>query len=168
MHCCACFPGLRQRVALVAWQLCVPWFCPEACLSGVLRGPVLMRRASCRPVALRAPVGFPDSVVRCRTESCALPVLLGGRARHVAPGRKLGSWCLLLARAAAGALGSFCVVTPGAPLWGCPWRVPSALVSGCVRCGNLACVDPRTHTSGFACCLPFDRDAGRCTRAVSC
>ena len=41
----------------------VPWLWPAACLSGVPRGPALVRRASSGPVALRAPVGFPDAVV---------------------------------------------------------------------------------------------------------
>ena len=37
----------------------------------------------------------------------------------------------------------------GAPRWGCPWRVPPALVLRCVRCSGLACVDPVTDASGF-------------------
>ena len=36
----------------------VPWLWPEACLSGVPRGPALVRRASSGLVALGAPVGF--------------------------------------------------------------------------------------------------------------
>ena len=41
----------------------VPWLWPAACLSGVPRGPALLRRASSGPVALGAPVGFPGAVV---------------------------------------------------------------------------------------------------------
>ena len=41
----------------------VPWLWPAACLSGVPRGPVLVRRFSSGPVALGAPVGFPVAVV---------------------------------------------------------------------------------------------------------
>ena len=41
----------------------VPWLWPAACLSGVPRGPVLVRRASSGPVALGATVGFPVAVV---------------------------------------------------------------------------------------------------------
>ena len=37
----------------------------------------------------------------------------------------------------------------GALLWGCPWRVPPASVSGCLRHGGLACVDAVTHAPGF-------------------
>ena len=56
----------------------------------------------------------------------------------------------------------------GAPRWGCPWRVPPALVLGCVRCGGLACVDPVTDASGFPYRPAFDGGLGRCTGAVSC
>ena len=41
----------------------VPWLWPAACLSGVPGGPALVRRASSGPVALGAPVGFPDALV---------------------------------------------------------------------------------------------------------
>ena len=41
----------------------VLWFWPAACLSGVPRGPALVRRASSGQVALGAPVGFPVAVV---------------------------------------------------------------------------------------------------------
>ena len=37
----------------------------------------------------------------------------------------------------------------GARRWGYPWRVDLAYVSGCVRCGVFACVDPVTHASRF-------------------
>ena len=36
----------------------------------------------------------------------------------------------------------------GAPRWGCYWRVPSASVSGCVRCSGLACGDPVMGSTG--------------------
>ena len=55
----------------------------------------------------------------------------------------------------------------GAPRWGCPWRVPPASVLGCVRCGDLACVDPVTDASGFRYRPSFDRGLGRCSGAVS-
>ena len=41
----------------------VPWLRPAACLSGVPRGPALVRRASSSPVPLGALVGFPVAVV---------------------------------------------------------------------------------------------------------
>ena len=56
---CACCPGGRCLLAPVR----VPWLWPAACLCGVPRGPVLVRRASSGPVALGAPVGFPDTGV---------------------------------------------------------------------------------------------------------
>ena len=56
----------------------------------------------------------------------------------------------------------------GAPRWVCPWRVPPALVLGCVRCGGLACVDPFTDASGFPYRPSCDGGLGRCTGAVSC
>ena len=55
----------------------------------------------------------------------------------------------------------------GAPLWGCPWRVPPASVLGCMRCGGVACVDPVTDAFGFPYRPSFDWVLGRCTRAVS-
>ena len=56
----------------------------------------------------------------------------------------------------------------GAPRWGCPWRVPPALVFGCVPCGGSACVDPVTDASGFPYRPSFEGGLGRCTGAVSC
>ena len=37
----------------------------------------------------------------------------------------------------------------GAPLCGCPWRVPPASVLGVVCCGGFACLDPVTHASAL-------------------
>ena len=54
------------------------------------------------------------------------------------------------------------------PVWGCPWRVPLALVLGLVRCGGFACVDPVTHPSGFPCRPLCDGVVGRCSGAVLC
>ena len=50
-------PGRRCRLAPVL----VPWLWPG--LSGMPRGPALVRRSSSRPIALGAPVGFPVAVV---------------------------------------------------------------------------------------------------------
>ena len=52
-------PGRRCCLALVL----VPGLWPAACLSGVPRGPALVRRASSGSVALGDPVSFPDAVV---------------------------------------------------------------------------------------------------------
>ena len=56
-------PGGRCCLA----RALVPWLWPAPCLSGVPRGPALVRRASSDPVALSTPVGFPDAVVPFRT-----------------------------------------------------------------------------------------------------
>ena len=45
----------------------VPWLWPAGSLSGVPRGPTLMRRASSGPVALSEPVGSPVAVVTSPT-----------------------------------------------------------------------------------------------------
>ena len=52
-------PGGRCGLATVL----VPWLWPVACLSGVPRGPALVRRASSGPVALGAPVGLSVALV---------------------------------------------------------------------------------------------------------
>ena len=52
-------PGGRRCLAPVR----VPLLWLTACLSGVPRGPALVRRALSSPVALGAPVGFPNAVV---------------------------------------------------------------------------------------------------------
>ena len=125
-------PGGRSCLAPVL----VPWLWPAAYLSCVPRGPALVRRALSGPVALGAPVAFPDALVPfCTPGACApgfngrLRGTCGGRPRTglfvPAPGRCRGS-CL-----ARSALYQF-----GAPRRGCPWQVPQASVSGCVRCGG--------------------------------
>ena len=65
----------------------VPWLWPAACLCGVPRGPALVRRDSCGPVALGAAVGFPVAVVPSPTPGAVVPGFtgwlrgaLGGRA----------------------------------------------------------------------------------------
>ena len=83
---------------------------PAACLSGVPRGPGLVRRASSVPVALRAVVGFPVAVVP--------PALLAGCAGHVEAGREPGSLCLPLAPAEARALGALRVIPVRGPAMG--------------------------------------------------
>ena len=62
-------PGGCCGLAPVLW----PWLWPAACLSGVPRGPVLVRRALSRPVALRAPVGLPIAVVPPPTTGAVAP-----------------------------------------------------------------------------------------------
>ena len=56
----------------------------------------------------------------------------------------------------------------GALLWGCPWRVPLAFVSGFVCPALLACVDQITHAHPFLHSPPFKEADGRFTRAFLC
>ena len=66
-------PGGRCCLAPVL----VPRLWPAACLSGVPRGPALVRRASSGPVALGAPVGFPVAVVPSPTPGAVAPGFTG-------------------------------------------------------------------------------------------
>ena len=66
-------PGGRCCLAPVR----VPWLWPAVCLSGVPGGPALVRRASSGPVALGAPVGFPDAVVPFPTPGACAPGFTG-------------------------------------------------------------------------------------------
>ena len=66
-------PGGRFGLAPVL----VPWLWPAACLSRVPCGPALVRRASSRPVALGAPVGFPVAVVPFPTPWACAPGFTG-------------------------------------------------------------------------------------------
>ena len=124
-------PGGRCRLAPVR----VPRIWPAACLSGVPCGSALARRASSGPVALGAPVGFPDAVVPFPIPRGLRPQIYWAAARgrwRLAENRALCAcrWPLprqgLWARSASYPF--------RAPRWGCPWRVPPASVLGCVRC----------------------------------
>ena len=55
----------------------MPWLWPAACLSGVPRGPALLRRFPSGPVAPGAPVGFPVAVVPSPTPGAVAPGLTG-------------------------------------------------------------------------------------------
>ena len=55
----------------------VPWLWPGACLSGVPRGPCVVRRASSGPVALGALVGFPEAVALFPTPGAVTPGFTG-------------------------------------------------------------------------------------------
>ena len=104
-------PGGRCCLAPVR----VPRLWPAACLSGLLHGPALVRLSSSGPVALIAPLGFPDAVVPFTTPGAGAPALLGGCAGHAEAGREPGSLCLPLAPVEAGALGSLRVVPVQGP-----------------------------------------------------
>ena len=66
-------PGGRCCLAPIP----VPWLWPAACLSGVPGGPALVRRASSGPVALGAPVGFPDAMVPFPSPGACAPGFTG-------------------------------------------------------------------------------------------
>ena len=156
-------PGGRCCLAPVR----VPWLWP-ACLSGVPCGPALVRRASSSPVALGAPVCFPDAVVPFPIPGACAPDLLGGCAGHVEAGREPGSLCLPLAPAEAGAFGSLRVVPVRGTVMGLSLPGPSGVSLGLRALRWLVCVDPVTDASGFPYRPSFDGGLGRCTGAVSC
>ena len=131
--------------------------------------PRVLRRASSGPVALGAPVGFPDAVVPFLSPGGLRPRLYWVAARgtrrpaenraHCAcrwPPPRQGRW-------ARSALYLF-----GAPRWGCPWRVPLASVLGCVRCGGWRVWTRSLTRPVFAYRPSFEGGLGRCTGAVSC
>ena len=66
-------PGGRCGLAPVL----VPWLSLAACLSGVPRGPALVRRTLSGPVACGAPVGFPVAVVPSSNPGAVAPGLTG-------------------------------------------------------------------------------------------
>ena len=96
----------------------VPWLWPAACLSGVPLGPALVRRASPGAVALSALVGFPVAVVPSPTPGAHAPGFTGRLRGARDAGREPCSWCLPLAPAEAGALGSLQVVPVRGPAMG--------------------------------------------------
>ena len=118
----------------------------------------VVRRASSGPVALGAPVGFPDAVV-------PFP-LLGRCTEHAEARRERGSSCLPLTPAEAGALGSLRVVPLRGPAMGLSLAGPSGVGLWLRALRWLACVDPVTHASGF----PYRPWKGRwdCMQIVKC
>ena len=66
-------PGGRCGLAPVL----VLWLWLAACLCGLPRGTALVRRSSSRPVALGAPVGFPDAVVPSLIPGAVAPGFTG-------------------------------------------------------------------------------------------
>ena len=98
--------------------------------------PRVVRRASSGPVALGAPVGFPDAVVPFPTPGACAPGFTG-RLRGARGGRPRTGLIVLAAGPRRGRGAGLSASYPfGAPRWGCPWRVPPASVLGCVRCGG--------------------------------
>ena len=123
-HLFSCRGSLRVERAL---RVCGTWrplllgTCPCALVvaGGVplwrASWPRVVRRASSSPVALGAPVRFPDAVVPFPIPGVCAPALLGGFAGNTEAGREPGSLCLPLAPAEAGALGSLRVVPVRGP-----------------------------------------------------
>ena len=119
-------PGGRCGLAPVL----MPWLWPAACLSGVPRGPALVRRSSSGPVALGAPVGFPVAVVPSPTPGALAPGFTGW-LRGARGGRpRTGLMCLPLAPAEARALGALRVVPVRGPAMGLSLAGPSGLGLG--------------------------------------
>ena len=167
--CCARCPGLRHPVAVVAWHL-------SACLgSGRRRASLaclvaLLGCAAPRPVRLLSVLrsAFPMPWCRSPPRGLAPPGLLGGCAGHAEAGRELGSLCLPLAPAEAGALGPLRVVPVRGPSMGLSLAAPSGVGLGLRALRWLACVDPVTDASGFPYRPSFNGGLRRCTGAVSC
>ena len=157
-------PGGRCCVAPVR----VPWLWPAACLSGVPPGPAWC--AAPRPVPLLSVLrsAFPTPWCLSPPRGLAPPALLGGCAGHAEANRELGSLCLLLAPAEAGALGSLRLVSVRGPAMGLAMAGPSGVGLGLRALRWLACVDPVTDASGFPYRPSSDGGLGRCTGAVSC
>ena len=99
--------------------------------------PRVVRRASSGPVALGAPVVFPNAVVPFPTPGACAPGFTGW-LRGARRGRPTTG---LIVPAAGPRRGRGVGLAPRrtrfrAPRWGCPWRLPPASVLGCLRCGG--------------------------------
>ena len=150
-------PGGRCRLAPVQ----VPWFWLAACLSRVPLGPALVRRAWSGPVALGAPVGFPDAVV---------PFPIPGACAPGFTGRLCGArggcavWCqfvclwlsvvLVCGAVGAAVCGALCVL-PGAVWRACAWLGFRTLLSGAVLrlvllgCFSFVLLSRAVFSAGF-------------------
>ena len=120
------------------------------------------------PVTLGAPIGFSVAVVPSPTRGFRPEINWAAAPRTWRPAE---NWVLGACRWPPPRRGRWALSALHrfrAPRWGCPWRVPPALLSCCLRCGGLGSVDPVTHASPFPCRLPLDGALGRCTRGISC
>ena len=136
--CCARCPGLRHPVAVVAWFLSVCLGCGRrrasvACLVAPRGAPRLVRsgrsrcsgRLSRRCGAFPHPGGLRPRLYWVAARGRRRPPVNQAHSACRWPPPRQGRW----ARSASYPL--------GAPRWGCPWQVPPASFSGCVRCGGL-------------------------------
>ena len=135
--CCARSPGFWHAAAVAAWHLFVCLRCGQrraslACLvapCGALR---LVRsgRSRCsgwlsrRRGAFPQPGGLRPRLYWAAARGTRRPAENRAPCACRWPLPRQGRW----ARSASYPF--------GAPRWGCPWRVPPALVLGCVRCGG--------------------------------
>ena len=135
--CCARSPGLWPPAAVAAWHLSVCLGCGRQCASLTClvapRGaPRLFRsgrsrcsgRFSCRRGAFLHPGGLRSRLYWAAAWGTQRPAENRALCACRWPPPRQGRW-------AHSASYPF-----GAPQWGCPWRVPPALVLGCVRCGG--------------------------------
>ena len=138
--------------------------------------PRVVRRASSGPVALGAPIGFPDAVVPFPTPGAWAPGFTG-RLRGARGGRQRTG---LIVPAAGPRRGRDDWLAPrrtrSRPRDGdCPWRVPPAPVLGCVRCGGwrvwtwsltrpVSCTVRRStgHSAGAPGLFHVDSDTSPC------
>ena len=121
---CARSPFLWHPAAVAAWHLSVCLGCGRrraslACLVAPCGAPRLVRsgRSGCSGRLSRRRRAFPHPGGLC-------PRLYWALCACRWPPPRRGRW----ARSASYPF--------GAPRWSCPWRVPPALVLGCVRCGG--------------------------------
>ena len=135
--CCARSPGWVHPAAVAAWHLSVCLGCGRrraslACLLAPRGAPRLVRsgrsrcsgRLSRRRGAFTHPGGLRPRLHGATARGTRRPAKNRALCACRWPPPRRGRW----ARSASNPF--------GAPRWGCPWRVPPALVLGCVRCGG--------------------------------
>ena len=135
--CCARSPGLWHPAAVAAWHLSVCLGCGRrraslACLVAPRGAPRLVwsgrsrcsGRLSRRRGAFPHPGGLHPRLYWAAAGGTGRPAENRAPCACCWPPPRRG-------RSARSASYPF-----GAPRWGCPWRVPPALVLGCVRCGG--------------------------------
>ena len=135
--CCARSAGLRHPAAVAAWHLSVCLGCgwqraSLACLVAPHGAPRVVRSGRCRCSSLFSghrgafphPGGLCPRLYSVATRGTQRPAENRAHCACRWPPPRRG-------RCARSASYPF-----GAPRWGCPWRVPPASVSGCVRCGG--------------------------------
>ena len=131
---CAHCPGLRHPVVVVAWHLSM---CPGCGRRRTSLACLVAPRWCAAPRPVRSlsllPSALPTLWCLFSPRGLAPPDLLGGCVGRVEASQELGSVCLPLAAAEAGALGSLRVV----PVWGPAMGLSLAGPLGCVRCGGL-------------------------------